>query len=55
MSNKIFLFSKYNGQGVPLPPSQKNSIADLDELEHAKKKIKKVVKMSNFWDDPPQL
>ena len=29
---------------------QKNFIADLDELEHAKKKV---VKMSNFWDDPP--
>ena len=25
----------------------------MDELEHAKKK--KVVKMSTFWDDPPQL
>ena len=24
----------------------------MDELEHAKKKIKKVVKMSTFWDDP---
>ena len=24
----------------------------MDELEHAKKKNKKVVKMSKFWDDP---
>ena len=36
-------------RGVPLPPLQKNFIADLDELEHAKK----VVRMSKFWDDPP--
>ena len=27
-------------QGVPLPPLQKNFIADLDELEHAKNKKK---------------
>ena len=27
-------------------------MADMDELEHAKK-TKKVVKMSTFWDDPP--
>ena len=26
----------------------------MDELEHAKK-IKKVVKMSTFWDDPPPV
>ena len=44
-------FSKYIGQGVPLPPLQKNFIADLDELEHAKKNVK----MSNFWDDPPPV
>ena len=36
-----------------LPPSKKFFIADMDELEHAKKKIKKVVKMSTFWDEPP--
>ena len=34
-------FSKYIGQGVPLPPLQKNFIADLDELEQAKKKLRK--------------
>ena len=49
---KLSKFSKYIGQGVPLPPLQKNFIADLDELEHAKKKV---VKMSNFWDDPPPV
>ena len=43
------MFSKYIGQGVPLPPLQKNFIADLDELEHEKKDVK----MSKFWDDPP--
>ena len=32
-----------------IPPLQKSFIADLDELEHAKK----VVKMSKFWDDAP--
>ena len=26
--------SKYIGQGVPLPPWKKNSIAVMDELEH---------------------
>ena len=36
----IYIF-KYIGQGVPLPPLQKNFIADLDKL--------------NFWDDPPQV
>ena len=34
------MFSKYIGQGVPLPPSKKNFIADMDELEHAKKNKK---------------
>ena len=29
----------YIGQVVPLPPSQKIFLADLDELEHAKKKL----------------
>ena len=51
---KLSKFSKYIGQGVPLPPSKKIFIADMDELEHAKK-IKKVVKMSTFWDDNSQL
>ena len=50
------MFSKYIGQGVPLPPSPKNFIADLDELEHAKKVVKmskstppQVVKIHNFF------
>ena len=40
-------FSKYVGQRVTLPPSQKNFIADLDGLEHTKK----IVKMSKVWDE----
>ena len=35
----------YGSHSAPL---QKNFIADLDALEHAKKKV---VKMSKFWDD----
>ena len=38
--------------GYPNPLEKKIFIAVLDELEHAKK-IKKVVKMSTFWDAPP--
>ena len=44
MGHPVSFQSKSDGQGVPLPPLQKIFIADLDELEHAKK----VVKMSKF-------
>ena len=37
-SCKLSKFSKYIGQEVPLPPLEKNFNADLDELEHAKKR-----------------
>ena len=43
--------SKFIGHGVPPPPTKKIFIADMDELEN----VKKVVKMSTFWDAPPQL
>ena len=39
-------------RGYPYPHQKKIFIADLDELEHAKKKV---VKTSNFWDDPPPV
>ena len=52
---KSFKFSKYIGQGVPLPPLQKNFIADLDKNMKKKKKSCEngmtpppVVKIHNF-------
>ena len=38
----------YWSWGTPTP-YKKIFIADMDELEN----VKKVVKMSTFWDDPP--
>ena len=34
---KLSKFSKYIGQGVPLPPLKKKFIADMDELEQKQK------------------
>ena len=51
---KIIEVFKVYWSGSTLTPFKKNFIADMDELEHAKK-IKKVVKMSTFWDDPPPV
>ena len=36
------MFSKYIGHGVPLPPLKNFFIADMDELEHAKKQAEKL-------------
>ena len=44
------LYFQVYWSGGTSTPLQKNFIADLDELEHAKKKV---VKMSKFWDHPP--
>ena len=50
---KLSKFSKYFGQGVPLPPSKKIFIADMDKLEHAKKNKKKLWKCQHFGMTPP--
>ena len=42
----------YIGQGVPLPP-WKFFYCSYGWIRTCKKKIKKVVKMSTFWDAPP--
>ena len=47
-------FSKNIRHGVPLPPLQKNFIADLDELEHAKKRSCENVNIFG-WPPPHQL
>ena len=52
---KLSKFSKYIGQGVPLPPLQTNFIADLDELEHAKKIKISCENVNNLGWPPPTV